>query len=159
MPKPGGNLLNLFIIVAVVIIFDQLSKHLIASLMEIGQSIPVINGFFYLTYVRNPGAAFGMFPYQTALFIGITIAVAALILYYYRVLSKDHKWLRLGLALQLGGALGNLIDRVRAGYVIDFLDFTVFPPVFNLADSAIVIGIAIFLFAFWREPELRSERS
>lgn len=127
--------------------------------MQEGQSITLINNFLYITYVRNPGAAFGLFPYQTAFFIIITLVVAALILYYYRILSEDHRWLRFSLALQLGGALGNLIDRIRGGYVIDFINFTVWPPVFNLADSAIVIGIGIFLIAFWRDPLLRGERS
>lgn len=151
--------MHLFITAAIVIIIDQISKHLISSLMQEGQSITLINNFLYITYIRNPGAAFGLFPYQTAFFIIITLVVAALILYYYRILSEDHRWLRFSLALQLGGALGNLIDRIRGGYVIDFINFTVWPPVFNLADSAIVIGIGIFLIAFWRDPLLRGERS
>jgi signal peptidase II len=151
--------LRLFITAAIVIIIDQISKQLISSLMQEGQSITLINNFLYITYVRNPGAAFGLFPYQTAFFIIITLVVAALILYYYRILSEDHRWLRFSLALQLGGALGNLIDRIRGGYVVDFINFTVWPPVFNLADSAIVIGIGIFLIAFWRDPLLRGERS
>jgi len=151
--------LRLLLIVAVVIIFDQLTKLVITASMEIGQSITVINNFLYITYVRNPGAAFGILPYQTLFFILITLVVAVLIIYYYRILSDDHKWLRCGLALQLGGALGNLIDRIRGGYVVDFIDFKIWPPVFNLADSAIVIGIGIFLIAFWRDPQLRGERS
>lgn len=155
----GGNNLHLLIIVAVVIIFDQLTKLAITTSMEIGQSITVINNFLYITYVRNPGAAFGLLPYQTLFFILITLVVAVLIIYYYRILSDNHKWLRYGLALQLGGALGNLIDRISGGYVVDFIDFKIWPPVFNLADSAIVIGIGIFLIAFWRDPQLRGERS
>jgi len=151
--------LRLFVVTAVVIIADQLSKYLVASLMEVGQSITVIRNFFSVTYVRNPGAAFGMLPYQTAFFVVITVVVVIFILYYYRILSENHKWLRFGLALQLGGALGNLLDRIREGYVIDFIDFTIWPPVFNLADSAIVIGIGIFLIAFWRDFELKDERS
>ena len=151
--------MQLFITAAIIVIVDQISKYLVSSLMETGQSITIINNFLYITYLRNPGAAFGIFPYQTVFFIVITVVVAVLILYYYRILSEDHKWLRFSLALQLGGALGNLIDRLRGGYVIDFINFTVWPPVFNLADSAIVIGIGIFLIAFWQDPELRGERS
>jgi len=150
---------NLLIIVCSIIIFDQLTKRLVASMMELGQSVTLINNFLYLTYVRNPGAAFGMFPYQTAFFIAITLVVAVLILYYYRYLSEDHRWMRLGLSLQLGGALGNLIDRVTVAYVIDFINFIVWPPVFNLADAAIVLGIGIFLVAFWRDLNLQGERS
>jgi len=149
----------LAIIVGITVLFDQLTKRLVAEFMEIGQTITVINNFFYLTYLRNPGAAFGMLPYQTAFFIAITLVVAVLILYYYRLLSEDHRWLRTGLALQLGGALGNLIDRVTGGYVIDFLDFTIWPPVFNLADSAIVVGIGFFIIAFWRDIDFRENRS
>lgn len=151
--------MRLFVTAAIIVIVDQISKYLVSSLMQTGQSITLINNFLYITYLRNPGAAFGMFPYQTVFFIVITVVVAILILYYYRILSDDHKWLRFSLALQLGGALGNLIDRVRGGYVIDFINFTVWPPVFNLADSAIVIGIGIFLIAFWQDPGLRGERS
>jgi len=151
--------LRLFITAAVVIIADQLSKYLVASLMEVGQSITVIRNFLSVTYVRNPGAAFGMLPYQTAFFIIITVVVVIFIIYYYRILAENHKWLRFGLALQLGGALGNLIDRIREGYVVDFIDFTIWPPVFNLADSAIVIGIGVFLIAFWRDFELKGEGS
>ncbi len=151
--------MRLLITVSLVILVDQLTKYFVVAHMEIGQSITLIENFLYITYVRNPGAAFGMLPYQTAFFIAITLVVAIFILYYYRILSSDHNWLRLGLALQLGGALGNLIDRVRWAYVIDFIDFTVWPPVFNVADSAIVIGIAVFLIAFWRDVEFRTERS
>ncbi len=150
---------KLLIIVCSIIILDQLTKRLVASMMELGQSVTLINNFLYLTYVRNPGAAFGMFPYQTAFFIAITLVVAVLILYYYRYLSEDHRWMRLGLSLQLGGALGNLIDRVTVAYVIDFINFTAWPPVFNLADTAIVLGIGIFLVAFWRDLNLQGERS
>ncbi len=150
---------NLLIIVCSIIIADQLSKQLVISMMELGQSVTVIDNFLYLTYVRNPGAAFGMLPYQTAFFIAVTLVVVVLILYYYRFLSEDHRWMRLGLSLQLGGALGNLIDRVTAAYVIDFINFTIWPPVFNLADAAIVIGIGIFLVAFWRDLNLRGEQS
>ncbi|MDW7738724.1 MAG: signal peptidase II [Bacillota bacterium] len=151
--------MRLFIIAAVMVLFDQFTKYLITTYMEIGQSIKIIENFLYITYVRNPGAAFGMFPYQTVVFVIITIIVVLFIIFYYRVLAEDHFWLRLGLALQLGGALGNLIDRLREGYVIDFINFTIWPPVFNVADSAIVIGIGIFLIAFWRDSALKGERS
>lgn len=150
--------MHLFLVAAIVVVFDQVSKYLISSLMELGQSITIIDGFLYITYVRNPGAAFGMFPYQTVFFITVTVVVTALIVYYYRVLSNDQRWLRFGLSLQLGGALGNLVDRVRGGYVVDFINFTIWPPVFNLADTAIVVGIGIFLIAFLRDPEFIGKR-
>jgi signal peptidase II len=143
--------LRLLIITALIVIVDQVSKYLVVLLMEVGDSISLVRNFLHLTYVLNPGAAFGMLPYQTLFFVIITVVVIVFIVYYYRILSSDHRLLRLALALQLGGAVGNLIDRLRTGYVIDFIDFKVWPPVFNLADSAIVIGIGLFIIAYWRD--------
>lgn len=142
--------MRLFLIVGAIVAADQLSKYIVASMMEVGQSISLIRGFLAITYVRNPGAAFGMFPYRTVVFIIVTLLVIGMIIYYYRALPEDFTMLRLGLALQLGGALGNLIDRVRSVYVVDFIDIKFFPPVFNLADISIVLGVIIFLFVFWR---------
>lgn len=142
--------MRLLLVVAAVVAVDQFSKYLVASLMEVGQSIPLIKGFLAITYVRNPGAAFGMFPYRTVFFIIVTLVVMGMIIYYYRALPAGYTALRLGLALQLGGALGNLIDRVRYSCVVDFIDVSFFPPVFNIADTAIVIGVILFILAFWR---------
>ncbi|NLY39499.1 MAG: signal peptidase II [Firmicutes bacterium] len=140
----------LLIVAAAVVGLDQLSKYIVSNTMETGQSIAVIRNFLYITYLRNPGAAFGMLPYRTVFFIIVTILVIGFIIYYYRTLPPGFSLLRFGLALQLGGALGNLVDRLRGTYVIDFIDVTIFPPIFNLADTAIVIGIILFLIGFWR---------
>jgi len=149
--------LRLFCIVAVVVLLDQLTKYLVASTMEVGQSFSLIEDFLAITYVRNPGAAFGVLPYRTAFLIVVTLIVVGLIVYFYHVLPASYTLLRLGMALQLGGALGNLIDRVRNVFVVDFIDLKFFPPVFNLADLFIVIGVIIFLFAFWRiSPSLEN---
>jgi len=155
--------LYLFLIVALVVGFDQVTKYLVSTLMDSGQSIPIINNWLYLTYVRNPGAAFGMLPYRTVFLIVVTVLVAVFIVYYYRTLPPGYRLLRVALALQLGGAVGNLIDRVRNAYVVDFIDVSFFPPVFNVADSAIVIGIGLFLIAFWRMsimiPEIKTDKT
>jgi len=149
--------LRLFCIVAVVVLLDQLTKYLVASTMEVGQSFSLIEDFLAITYVRNPGAAFGVLPYRTAFLIIVTLIVVGLIVYFYHVLPASYTLLRLGMALQLGGALGNLIDRVHNVFVVDFIDLKFFPPVFNLADLFIVIGVIIFLFAFWRiSPSLEN---
>jgi len=125
--------------------------------MEVGQSFSLIEDFLAITYVRNPGAAFGVLPYRTAFLIVVTLIVVGLIVYFYHVLPASYTLLRLGMALQLGGALGNLIDRVHNVFVVDFIDLKFFPPVFNLADLFIVIGVIIFLFAFWRiSPSLEN---
>jgi len=143
--------------VAVVVLLDQLTKYLVASTMEVGQSFSLIEDFLAITYVRNPGAAFGVLPYRTAFLIIVTLIVVGLIVYFYHVLPASYTLLRLGMALQLGGALGNLIDRVHNVFVVDFIDLKFFPPVFNLADLFIVIGVIIFLFAFWRiSPSLEN---
>ncbi|MFY9257787.1 MAG: signal peptidase II [Dethiobacteria bacterium] len=149
--------MRLFCIVAVVVLLDQLTKYLVASTMEVGQSFSLIEDFLAITYVRNPGAAFGVLPYRTAFLIIVTLIVVGLIVYFYHVLPASYTLLRLGMALQLGGALGNLIDRVHNVFVVDFIDLKFFPPVFNLADLFIVIGVIIFLFAFWRiSPSLEN---
>lgn len=142
--------MRLLAVIAVVVGLDQLTKYLIASFMSTGQTVTVIPRLLYLTYIQNPGAAFGLLPYRTIFFIAITLIVMVFMLIYYRALPKSFYIMRLGLALQLGGALGNLIDRLRYGQVIDFIDLQFLPPVFNLADSAIVIGVGMFIIAFWR---------
>lgn len=114
-----------------------------------GESIPVVPGIFHITYVRNAGAAFGLFQHQTGLFVAVTAVVIALIVLYGRQAARGQPLLALALGLQLGGAVGNLVDRLRGGTVVDFLDFRVW-PVFNLADSAIVIGGALFAWFLLR---------
>ena len=139
-----GKDLAFILLAAVVVAIDQTTKHLIRANLMVGESIPQ-GGFIRLTYVTNTGGAFGLFANQTFLMIlTATIGIIALILYYWYP-PFENAWLRSSLALQLGGAVGNLIDRVRLGYVTDFIDVRVW-PVFNIADSAIVVGAGIFIF-------------
>lgn len=121
---------------------DQWSKWLVMSKLVQGESIPLIDSIFYLTYVRNPGAAFGMLPYKTVFFVIVTLVVLIGIIIFFRRIPAGKVLLKTGLALQVGGALGNLVDRVRFGHVVDFFDFRVW-PVFNVADIGIVIGVGI----------------
>ncbi|MCG0276962.1 MAG: signal peptidase II [Thermanaeromonas sp.] len=136
----------------VVLLTDQISKLLVRQWLEPNQSIPVLKNIFHLTYINNPGAAFGILAYQTPLFIISTLAVIALIVIAYKQFPVHRLTLKLALALQLGGALGNLLDRIRFGYVVDFLDFRVW-PVFNLADVAIVLGVGLTIWELWRREE------
>ncbi len=131
------------------LIADQSSKWLVMNRMTQGESIPIIEPVFYLTYVRNPGAAFGMLPYKTAFFITITVIVIIAVILFLKRIPEGKILLKTGLALQVGGALGNLIDRIRFGHVIDFFDFRVW-PVFNIADTAIVIGAGILFLELMR---------
>ncbi len=144
-------------VAAVVFVLDWLSKHWITAHLLPGANIPVIPGFFSLTLVQNAGAAFGLLQNQTLLFVVIAVVVIALILTYGRQAAKDRPWLGVAFGLQLGGALGNLVDRVLQGTVVDFLDFHVWPFVFNLADASIVIGGALFAYLIWGDSESSGE--
>ena len=132
----------LFIIAGLVLVVDQVSKALIRYALPIGESVPLIPGIVSLTHVRNPGAAFGIFPHQRSIFLIVSIAVILSIIYYYKRLEKVDRPITVGLGLVLGGAIGNLIDRAFFIRVTDFIDFG-FWPVFNIADSAIVVGVIV----------------
>ncbi len=139
-----------------VILFDQGSKFFIQSKMKIGESIPIIKGIFHITYIENPRTAFGLFEYQTMFFVvAALISVILAILIYKKIVFKEDSFMYIPLTLVLGGAVGNLIDRVRIdGRVIDFLDFRIW-PIFNFADTAIVCGMLILLvhFLFYTKEE------
>lgn len=128
-----------------VFIFDQLAKKYISKSLALGSSIPVIKNIFHLTLVHNTGVAFGLFKNQQVFFIIITSIV---ILYIALALFLNRKQnslsSRIAFGLILGGACGNLFDRLRLGFIVDFFDFRIW-PVFNIADSAITLGI--FLLA------------
>jgi len=125
-----------------VIAVDRWTKYYIQSHMLPGMSIPVISHVFHITYVLNSGAAFSLLEHQTGLFIGIALVILAAIGYYYPWIAAGSLLLRAGVGLAAGGAIGNLIDRIETGYVVDFLDFRIW-PVFNVADMAIVVGLGL----------------
>lgn len=127
------------LIAAVVVALDQIIKNVMVKALAAGP-ITVIKDFFYLVYVENYGIAFGMFRNKTWFFI---IAISIISVFVAFMIYKFHNKsipVTICLALILGGAIGNLIDRIRLGYVVDYLSFTIFSPVFNFADSAIVVG-------------------
>ena len=124
-----------------VIAADQLTKYLIKANFQIGESWPT-EGIARLTYGTNTGTAFGLFPNQTVILIIASIIAIGFLIYFYRTHAMPRPLLRFAIGLQLGGALGNLIDRVRSGAVVDFIDLGWW-PIFNLADSSIVVGLAI----------------
>jgi signal peptidase II len=133
---------------------DQLSKYWVAQRLSPGEMIYLIPGFFQLTFVRNYGAAFGILPYHTSFFIVIKILMALMIIIFVpRFISNRFVLLRTALALLLGGTLGNLLDRIVRGYIIDFFDFRIW-PVFNIADIALVLGIALVIFSLLRSESL-----
>ena len=135
----------LFVLPLLVVIADQFSKYIVVENMALGQSIPVIEGIFHLTYILNPGAAFGMFAHSRLFFIGIAGAVIGLIIWARKEILASPWEVKCGAGLFLGGAVGNLIDRARQGVVIDFFDFRVW-PIFNIADIAICIGVGLIIW-------------
>jgi signal peptidase II len=142
----------------VVIIVDQLTKYWIDSSMMLHDSITVLNGFFSITYVRNPGAAFGFLAgaspaFRYVFFIAINIIAITLILSYIKKATMEESRLILALSFIMAGAVGNLIDRVRFGEVVDFLDFYIGSahwPAFNVADSSITVGAFFLILELWR---------
>jgi signal peptidase II len=144
----GFDILFYFFFVAV-LTADQVSKAIIMKTMYLGQSTPVINKVFHITYIHNPGAAFSLLAGRTSLFIFISFAViAGVFLYQYRTRQKLG-FVPVSLGLIAGGAAGNLLDRIKLGQVVDFIDFRIW-PVFNLADSAIVVGAILLGIALFR---------
>ncbi len=128
-----------------VFLLDQLTKEIISSVMHLGESIPVITNVFHITYIINRGAAFGMLENQQWLFIIVTVAVIAAVACCFKKLIHQDWLVRLGVALLMGGAAGNLVDRIRLSGVVDFFDFRIW-PVFNVADIAIVAGVILLAY-------------
>lgn len=140
----------LFLVSVAVVLFDQMVKRLIMSDMTLGMSIPVLPGIFHITYIQNPGAAFGILAQQRWLFIAVGFLFVGATVWFQRRIRRASRWLQWGTALLLGGAVGNLIDRIRWGQVVDFLDFRIW-PVFNIADISIVVGVGCMMYAFLRQ--------
>jgi len=148
-----------------VILLDQATKAWIISTMRLYDSFVVIGGFFNITHVRNPGAAFGFLAaappmFRYTFFIVVTVAAILLILHYLRISRIEAPSLVSALALILAGAVGNLIDRVRFGEVVDFLDVYIVSyhwPAFNVADSAITVGAAILIVVLLQKRKGRTE--
>ena len=137
----------IFIIISSIFCLDRLTKILASNYLSLRQSLPVIQGAFHLTLIHNRGAAFGMLKNQ--LFLFIFSAFLALFLIWVDLSNRKVKrplLYRVALALIFAGALGNLVDRFLLGYVIDFLDFRIW-PVFNIADSAITVGAVLLAYS------------
>ena len=145
---------------------DQISKMYVSSVMSLHTSYPVIDGFFNITCVRNPGAAFGFLadaaPMFRSLFLIIVSAAAIVMILWFLAKNKSAGMLlTFALSLILGGAVGNLLDRIRFGSVVDFLDFYIASwhwPAFNVADSAISVGAVLLIVEMLRREKPRSFR-
>jgi len=144
---------------AIIILIDQISKYAISNYMQQGESIQVIGNVLRLTYIKNPGMAFGI-QVGSKLFFTIFSSIACVVIsiYLFRIKSENF-WARFALASILGGAIGNLIDRIVYGEVIDFIHFRIIRwPIFNVADIAVTIGMIILIaFVIFDKKQLESE--
>lgn len=149
----------LLLVTAAVIVLDHLTKLYIEIWLPLNtswQPWPEYAHIFQFTHVSNTGAAFGLFPTGSNLFMVVAVAVAVIIIVYNYRLPTGHYLFRFALGMQLGGALGNLVDRVRLGHVTDFLDFGPW-PVFNLADASIVAGVVVLIILMLLENQEEGE--
>ena len=145
--KTKSNLM-LVLIALVVIALDQLTKRAVQQNLALGEALLVFPPWEFVRIVHwvNTGAAFGMFQGGNAVLIGLTVAITLAILVYYQTLPEDHLFQRICLALMVGGSIGNLIDRLTLGYVVDFVAVGRF-PVFNLADSCVTVSVILLLIS------------
>lgn len=146
-----GKYTRLLLVAGIVILVDQISKEIILRSFPLYENLEVIPGFFSLTHIRNTGGAFGLLAgkataMRTAFFLAVSAMALAVVLYLHAKMATGKRWVETAFALVFGGAVGNLVDRLRFGEVIDFFDFyvgTAHWPAFNVADSAITVGVAI----------------
>ena len=155
MPGDGGDqktssLIRFYAIALLIVFLDQTTKFAAQLYLTEETSVPVLQGFFHLTLVHNTGVAFGLLREHGDILLGIiTASVVFLSLWAHFVLHSGF-WMESSLALILGGAVGNWIDRLRLGSVVDFLDFRVW-PVFNVADSAITAGVFLYCLLLMKD--------
>lgn len=153
------NLNNMSIIILLSIILltlDQISKILVIKLLSFKEPITIIKNFFYLTYIQNKGAAFSILTGERILLILISIIIIIYLINYIKKNKPQTKLDYISISLVIGGALGNLIDRIIRGSVVDFLDFHIFSynfPVFNLADTFITIGVILLIINLNRKEQ------
>ena len=146
---------RMIIILSIIfIIIDQVSKIIVVNNLTNNKSIEVIKSFFYLTYTNNKGAAFSILTGRRILLILVALIVIGVLIYYVRKNKIEGKVNKIALSLVIGGSIGNLIDRILRGAVIDFIDVKIFGynfPIFNLADTFIVIGVFLLIIEMFRK--------
>lgn len=134
-----------------IFLLDRVSKYFVITRMDPAETIPIVKGFFHITFVKNAGAAFGLLQDKKWFFVVITLVIIAVMIYFVFTMARQNMLLSLTLGLITGGAAGNLIDRLGSGLVTDFLDFRgIWPYVFNFADSAIVVGVFLLTIQIFR---------
>jgi signal peptidase II len=138
------------LIIILILFLDQITKYFISSSLSLGGGVEVFKNFFYITYIHNDGAAFGIMSGSKIPLIFFSLIVIGFISYQYKS-YKDSKFIKISFSVLLGGLLGNLIDRIIHGYVIDFIEFKIFGynlPIFNISDIAIVVSVFLIIIGF-----------
>ena len=152
----------IIILSIIFIIIDQVSKLIVINTLSKTKSVEVIKSFFYLTYTNNNGAAFSILTGKRVILIIVTLIVIGILIYYIRKTKVKENINKIALSLVIGGSIGNLIDRIVRGAVVDFLDFKIFGydyPIFNIADVAIVIGVILLVVAVIKGEDRRDKSS
>lgn len=154
-------------ITPMVVILDQFTKYMVIQHFRLGETVPIFSGFFNFTYIRNTGAAFGIFAqshpsFRVPFFVAVPLIALVAIGYIFKKIGETDLKLSSALSLVIGGAIGNLIDRVQLGYVVDFLDFhwsyQYHFPAFNVADSAICVGVGVLMLDLLLQKDGQNNR-
>lgn len=162
MRKYLSDYFSLFLVAGLIVLLDQLTKYLIRSNLALGEIYRPdlwITQFARIVHWQNTGAAFGMFQSLGNVFMILSMIVSVAIIYYYPQVPRQDRLIRLAMAMLLGGAVGNLVDRLYQGYVTDFVSISEF-PVFNIADACISLGVVVLFVGMWfqeREKEASKE--
>ena len=145
------------ILMILVVVLDRITKLAVVNTMTENMSIPIIKNVFHLTYILNPGAAFGMLEYSRVFFIALTVVILACAVIFRKKIQQEAPMIKYGGALLLGGAIGNLIDRIETGLVVDFFDFRIW-PIFNVADIAICVGVGLIIWSVMKEESHKEKQ-
>lgn len=152
--RSGGTRVKYYVMAIIILLLDQLTKWFVVTNMYLHEQIPIIDNVLYFTSHRNKGAAFGILQGQIWLFVIVTIIVVGFVIYYIQKHAKDSILLGTSLGLVLGGAIGNFLDRIFRGEVVDFIDVYIFTydfAIFNVADMALVVGVGLLMLQIFLE--------
>lgn len=151
-----------YIIAGILVVLDQITKWIVVKNMELYEQITIVKDFFYLTSHRNKGAAWGILEGKMIFFYIVTTIVIIGVIFYMQKYARENKLLAISLSFILGGAIGNFIDRIFRGEVVDFLDFIIFNydyPIFNVADSSLVVGVILVLIATFLDEKKKGNKT
>lgn len=150
-----------YILAGILVVIDQITKWMVVKNMELYEQITIVKDFFYLTSHRNKGAAWGILEGKMIFFYIVTTIVVIGVIFYMQKYAKESKLLAVSLSFILGGAIGNFIDRIFRGEVVDFLDFIIFNydyPIFNVADSSLVVGVILVLIGTFIDEKKKGNK-